>query len=303
MPFESKVALSFVIDNKPKFIEQGERLLLSLCHVGMLPSEIVDVYVHYPSCMDVDELSWYSKLGVFLVPYTPYTEPDAVYCNKLCQLDNKVLFSYGHVILLDADVFLLESLAPLCNGDAVRAKPVDMPNPPMPIWRSLVERAGLDDLGQQAVPSFTPDETTPLFNCNGGLYVMRGCDLERLAPAWRFWAMFCLEQSAILGRWAHHADQLGFSLAMLESQQSGGTRTLDIESLSAEWNFPTYLPEKCYRGISPVDIKALHYYGQVDEGTGLLKPSGVEWVDKAIRQANHTLTACGDYPSYPGLGW
>lgn len=115
--------------------------------------------------------------------------------------------------------------------------------------------------------------------------------------------MFCLEQSAILGRWAHHADQLGFSLAMLESQQSGGTRTLDIESLSAEWNFPTYLPEKCYRGISPVDIKALHYHGQVDEGTGLLKPSGVEWVDKAIRQANHTLTACGDYPSYPGLGW
>lgn len=296
MPVEKKIALSFVIDNKPKFIEQGERLLLSLWHVGMLPSEEVDVYVQYPACMDVDELSFYSKFGICLVPYTPYTEPEAAYCNKLSQLDNTALFSYGHVILLDADVFLLESLVPLCRGEAVRSKPVDMPNPPMSVWHSLVESAGLDDLTHHAAPSFTPDQTTPLFNCNGGLYVMRGCDLERLAPGWRNWAMFCLDQAAILGRWAHHADQLGFALAMLESRQPRSLCKLDFEPLPAEWNVPTHLPEKHYRNVPSLDVKMLHYHDHLDQDTGLLKTTGVEWVDEAILHANHVLTSSDSFP-------
>lgn len=293
-----KIALSFVIDDKAKFIEQGERLLFSLWHVGMLPNEDVDVYVNHPEGMNSSFLSLCQELGVYLVPYTPFTLPNAVYCNKILQLDNLSLFSYDYVVLLDADLFLLESIVPLCRGNGVRAKLVDMPNPPLPIWHSLVGLTPLTDLEYYVSPTFTPNEMTHLYNCNGGLYIARGCDLELLAPRWRYWALFCLDHASTLKRWSHHADQLGFALAMLETQQKDYPYKINFEPLSVEWNFPTHFSKKNYCNVTPCNIKLLHYHSHIDQETGLLKPTGVDWIDKSIMRSNDALTSSNAFSQH-----
>lgn len=278
-----RTALSFVIDDHPKFLMQAWNLVHSLIASGTCPSPCVELLVHHTSQVDRRRLKDLAKLGAKLIEIESFGTGRAVYCNKLRQLESAAVLAADKVVLLDADVMPLSSLARLfAPGISVQAKIVDAPNPPEPVWRALLTVAGLDpDDVATAQPSLHPTQRTIETNCNGGLYVLSNDAVRRLGCLWPKWARFCLQQDEVLGRWIHHADQLGFTLAMTEAN-------LDFRPLELADNFPTHFPAHLYEKVPERNIRLIHYHDRMD-GDGLPALSGISWVDSQIVPMNDKI--------------
>lgn len=275
--------ISISLDDHPKFLMQGWNFLLSLMEVMHWPSSNTDVLVHYPDGIDRTRLRIFETLGARLVPFTPFGPGKAAYCNKLRQLDCPHIQDADYVLLFDADIALLASPLSLCVREAVRAKVVDRANPPEPVWRCLLEEAGLHGDVPLTSPDFSPKEKTSQTNCNGGLYVLPKAAVAVLRKAWLRWAHFCLDRGALLGRWAHHADQLGFNLAMIEMG-------LPFKPLDLADNFPTHFPAGDYGLVTERPLRAIHYHDHLDDH-GLPLKVGVNWIDRQIDKVRQRLSA------------
>ncbi len=157
-----------------------------------------------------------------------------------------------------------------------RAKTVDAPNPPQPIWSALWERAGLSDRIDRVALEMYPKERTFRTNFNGGLYVIPGAAAEALGQLWERWARFCLQQADLLGEYLHHSDQLGMGLALAESG-------IAIDPLPAGANLPIHLEKRLLTRIRRQQVSAIHYHRHV-ERHGLPRDVGIPWIDTAIRR-------------------
>lgn len=275
--------ISFVIDDHPKFMMQGWNLIHSLIASATFPSPGVELLIHHTKQVDRKRLENFQLLGAKLIEIDPFGTDKAVYCNKLRQLESTDVLCADHVILLDADVMPLSSLAPLhLSNFSVQAKIVDAPNPPEPVLRSLFATAGFDPkIVETGQPSLFPTETTMKTNCNGGLYVLSNIAVQRLRFSWPKWARFCLEREDILDRWIHHSDQLGFTLAMTEAG-------LNFQPLDISDNFPTHFPRQTYDDILEEKIRLVHYHDRMDIH-GLPSLTGISWIDKQIALMNDKI--------------
>lgn len=278
-----KTVISCVIDHDPRFLAQARLLLLSLRAAGVDDADTTLV-VHAPQDM-AGGLEALRALGAVIQPYSPFgTDPASVYCNKLCQLQTPMLRAADRVLLLDADLLMLRDPRTLFDDTAIRAKIVDVANPPEAKWRALFAAADLD-APQTAHPDFAPEALTPAFNCNGGLYLIPRAQFAALAEAWPHWARFCLERPGLLTDHLHHADQLGFALAM----EALG---LPFRPLAPGDNLPTHMPAAAYAAIPPQPITALHYHGRVDS-CGAPRPTGVDWIDGPLSDAMQRIRHLG----------
>lgn len=277
-----KIAISCVVDHAPKYVRQARDWLASLHALDS--SDRADLFVHHTPGVCQSDLAAFAKLGATLVQIEPFGSGVAAYCNKIRQLDTEALLNYDYTILCDADLFFLSCPTRLASGDTIKAKLVDLANPPEPIWRQLLTDAGLHSRIETLPLPLEPEKRTFTTNCNGGLYVLPRAAVADLKTLWPKWARYCLEKTTLLDRWHTHSDQLGFGMALLDAGWP-------IEHLSIGENFPTHLSAEHYAQLSITLIHALHYHSNV--GTdGQIMPVNIGWIDSQIATANATLNAC-----------
>ena len=241
------------------------------------PSEIV---VHIAGDRNDGFVAALRKLEVALQRVDRFGDGDAAYCNKLQQIPALQLRGCDIVVLCDTDVAFAADIRPWLLPDAVRARVVDLPNPPLENLERLYRRTGITALPKLVPTAFAPAMTFET-NCNGGLYVIPARWLDSLGAAWRRWSQEALSDREILGPFRKHADQIGFCLAML-------ALGLPFKPLPASLNFPTHLPSEVLVPRDDVDPLILHYHWRTDP-SGFLLPCGAPRVDAVISRINDTL--------------
>ena len=274
--------ISCVVDNHPKFLMQVWNLACSLIETGDWPKPDVEFFVHYTDAVDPQKLATLARLGAKLRPVHPWGPGIARYCNKLRQLETPELQSADVAILLDADVVVAKPLAPLLSSTRVRGKIVDAANPPEDVWKALLKGTvfeGRDIF--DGTPSMDPEARTPATNFNGGVYVLPQAAIAVLKSLWPKWTNFCLDHAERLGDYAHHADQIGFALAMQEAE-------LAFEPLSLGQNFPLHFSPEAYRTVDPCDLSIIHYHWQMNDH-GLPKPIGIAWIDAQVQAVSERI--------------
>jgi hypothetical protein len=246
--------------------------------------ERADLFVHHTPSVGQHDLNMFARLGAILVRIEPFGSGAAAYCNKIRQLDTPELENYDYTILSDTDLLFLSCPTRLASGTTVKAKPVDLPNPPEHIWRQLLVGAGIQGGIETVSLPLEPANQTFATNCNGGLYVLPKAALADLRNQWAKWARYCLDKQSLLDNWHMHCDQLGFGLALIKTGWP-------IEHLAIGENFPSHLSHAHYAHLEAAPIHALHYHRNLDV-RGQIKSVNIDWIDSYITKANATLSTC-----------
>lgn len=260
--------------DRPRFVQQTLTLVWTLLDLADVRAD--EIIVHVVEGRDSSARHQLDALGIETRSCRPF-HPAHPHCNKLRQLEDDRLISSDVVVLCDTDLAFVRPIVDGLRTDVVRAKVVDLPNPPMDVWAGLFAAAGL----QAPPPTQTSfgNHTTPSCNCNGGLYFLPGEAASGLSSAWPRWAEWLIGRPGLLPeRLRIHIDQVAFGLA---TRDLG----LDIDLLPLAWNYPTH------DAVAPkpdVDPLVLHYHGHVDP-SGFLKSIGQPAVDAAIERVNQVI--------------
>jgi hypothetical protein len=268
---------SCVVDTDPRFHLEALRWFAALTEVaGVEPSALV---VHAVGGSNSDALEYLQLCGVAVRSISSFDERSP-HCNKIAGALSLAQSGVdGLAVLTDADVAICRDARLLRIPQAsVGSKLVDRPHPPLELLRKVFQHAGVP---LPAVVSLYPNswQSTVAGNGNGGLYLIPGAVLSRVAGAWAKWACWLLDRPALLERYTTYVDQVAMALAL-------ATEHIDATRLGVEWNLPTHIPE-----LIPPDADApavLHYHKRV-EPTGLLSMTGVAAVDEMIATVNTAI--------------
>lgn len=269
---------SCVVDSDPKYAEEAGRWFAVLTGVARVAPR--DLTVHFigepppPLCR-------LARYGVRLTEVAPF-DARVPTCNKIAgvlELAKRPLHD-ELVILSDTDVAIAEDprRLPVPPG-AVAGKIVDGPNPPISVLAAVFAAAGLQTpravgTGCQA------DAMTFDGNFNGGLYLLRGRLLPRVAAAWTAFARWLLDAD-LLGPHRYFTDQVAMSLAL----RSEG---IPPWSLPGRWNYPVHVPRWIdARAAAPA---AVHYH-RCAAPSGQIQLTGAAAIDVVIAKANDAIRA------------
>jgi hypothetical protein len=265
---------SFIIDSDERFIPQTRTFLATLIGTGISPGDIIAQIT--PSAGSVVR-TLPGSFGVQMRDLEPCL--DGRYCNKIAQLSTLKELECDYVVLCDTDIAFRRNLSGIVREPTVFAKPVDFPNPPLERLDALRVAAGITAAPVLTRTSCTA-ELTYRTNCNGGIYVLPFELLADFQPLWVRFARLALERSDILEHWTHHADQIGFALAMLELG-------LSFNELPVEYNFPTHahhsFPNMAF------DRPSILHYHDCHDAEGRIHQTGHPLIDQVIDQINATV--------------
>lgn len=284
----TKPILSCVVDQNPKFLMQCWVWLVSAKKAGAF--EDCHVIIHHVGPVPDVLQQAADRFGAKVVEIESFGAGAARYCNKLQSHQPILSTKMSGAILTDVDLFFFDSPAGCWSPTHVRAKIVDRPNPPENLLSSLADILGLPALTYEGVPTFSPETRTHALNCNGGLYALPMGALQTLSPLWYDYASKCLLEEDVLGRWLHHADQIGFMMSMAKTAQA-------FSPLDLNWNFPTHFKPDAYAGVNADHVKIFHYHNKLSP-EGRLLPITVPEIDGKIEQANAILSAYENLPEY-----
>ena len=132
-------------------------------------------------------------------------------------------------------------------------------------------------------------------NSNGGLYLVPGALLPRVATAWAGWARWLLDHLDLFQQWTVYIDQVAMAMALADT----GTGSMPLE---VRWNTPIHDPDRIPADAAEPSI--VHYHQRVDRN-GLLLPTGVRTVDGRIRMANDAIEEAwpGGFPESTYHEW
>jgi hypothetical protein len=260
------VAYLCVIDHDPVLVAQCFIWLNCLTELHSVPCH--DIFVHVPPGVAPAFVAWLQSRDVNVIPIEPF-DPRNPYCYKIRQLDSFTSERHAQLILMDCDTAWIGE-QPMPPGAPVRAKIVDLANPPEAVLRHVFHEAGLDEPAwvDASLSSGPKSQRTDHNNRNGGLYILDGRFAVRLGPVWSKWARWCLERPDLFAQFHIHADQVSFALAMRELGAQ-------VAHLSIEWNYPTHLPRDLLPDIEP---QILHYHRHLTAHCKL-EPVGLEGPD------------------------
>jgi hypothetical protein len=211
---ERRVIFSLIVDAAAQFAYEGYHLVRSL--IEHSSDRASDIHVQFTPEVSKQTRDLFGKLGCTLHEIQRFG--DGRYCNKLAQLGNLHDFDFTHVVLLDTDMIAVDDLRPYLTDDALTAKIVDLPRPPMDVLAEIGRLAGLQALSQP-VPADAVQAQTYAANCNGGFYGIPKALARRVDEQWRRWALWLLENMEPLTRGGNghqnHVDQVALWLAIL----------------------------------------------------------------------------------------
>jgi hypothetical protein len=269
-----KAIYSFVIDGDQKFELQTRVFLKTLLATGVEPSCIV---AHYTPSASLRSLELTTSFGVELSPLEPIF--DRKYCNKLAQLPVLIPRPADVYVLCDTDIAFVGRLDALFCASHIRAKPVDFENPPIAVLEHIRHALKIRQ-SPRIVEASCDGRPTYSVNCNGGVYIFPHALAKTICDIWQRETALLSAHKHIFEPWFHHADQIGFAMAMLSCG-------LDVEEIPIEYNFPMHLGSR-FASFRFGEPKVLHYHW-MQERDGLLKTTGHHLVDIAIARANRII--------------
>jgi hypothetical protein len=208
----TRTIFSFIVDAGPKCAYEGYHLARSLIRHSC--DQAADINVQFTQDVDEQTRDLFRRLGCTLHDIERFG--DGRYCNKIGQLTNLHRFDFDHVVLLDTNTMAIGDLRPFLSEDAMVAKVVDLPQPPLPVLEEIARTAGVSTMP----PVGTVDAVhAPTFagNCDSGFYGIPKAFAEMIDRSWRRWAQWLLEHNEPLMRAgaAQHIDQVSMWLALL----------------------------------------------------------------------------------------
>jgi hypothetical protein len=205
-----KVLYSFIIDGDEKFKTQTWVFLKTLLATGVAPFCVI---ANYTPTASAEARGIAASFGVELFPLLPFL--DGKYCNKLMQMDSLLSRSADFYVLCDTDLAFVKSIEPLFDATRIRAKPVDLPNPPLD--RLILAKLLVGAIGEPRLVKTSCEEAqTWSVNCNGGLYIIPLQFAAPLSVKWKLFAEKLRQFPESLARWYHHVDQIAFAMAMID---------------------------------------------------------------------------------------
>lgn len=269
-----EVIYSFVVDADPRFVLQTRMFLASLMAQGV-PARAI--HAHVTPNTGKAARAVLQNAGVNTHVLQPFL--DGKYCNKLVQLDTLLGFEADCYVLCDTDLAFAGPITGWLNAEELRAKPVDMPNPPLDRLEALRRRFGLA-VEPRLVRTSADAALTWSTNCNGGLYIVPSKIAATLAERWKQFAERLRDCEDILENWYHHIDQIAFALATMAMD-------CDVLELPLEANFPMHLGDR-FDQMAFGEPVVLHYHWLLD-AEGRVLTTGCKLVDAAIAKANASI--------------
>jgi hypothetical protein len=275
---ESNVAWSCVVDDTPEIWASLIPWLATATELaGIEPSQI---HIHHVCTLRPAVAELCRKLNVNMHKIEPF---DARYphTNKIQQCTT-AFNGAGRVVLTDVDV-VFAGPPPFAEiRKPVAGKLVDLPNPPMRILRKVFSASGVPCPKICTNAYLDSDNARVEFetfrgNHNGGLLVIDRDHVERIGQAWAYWARWLIAHVDLLDRWARHADQVSFCLAVNQLRMA-------VDQLDDAWNFPLHVGTAA-GGIAPF---ILHHHALLDDRLRL-KPAAVPGAREAITRVNSVI--------------
>ena len=268
-----------VVDDHPRFHLDALRWYAALTALaGVNPSDLV---VHAVGGRSSEILGFLGSQGVNIRSVERF-DARSPHCNKISGAlrlaDDPI---EGMAVLCDTDVVVCEDPRQLTlQPGTVAGKLVDAPVPALEVVLSIFLAAGLKAPPTVPLP-WGPDDWTVSGNSNGGLYLVPGALLPRLATAWAHWAVWLLDRAELLQEWTVYVDQVAMALAL--AAEGVGSLALDVR-----WNTPTHDPSR----IPPdaPEPKVLHYHQEIDL-QGLIRGTGIASIDRRIGEVNGAIRA------------
>ena len=270
---------SCVVDEHPRFHLEALRWFASLTEVaGVSPSELV---VHVIGNDESDVLNFLREAGV-IVRTVDRFDPRSPHCNKISGALRLAEESFdGLAVLCDTDIAVMEDPRGLeIAPGTMAAKVVDAPVPSLEVLQKIFTASELPAPATIPLP-WGPGDRTLSGNSNGGLYLVPGPLLGRLANAWADWAGWLLNRMELLEEWSIHVDQVAMALATAAE----GVTTAPLE---VQWNTPTHDPTRI-PDDPPVPF-VVHYHQKVNR-RGLIEATGHAPIDRRLASANDATTS------------
>jgi hypothetical protein len=269
-----RLLYTFIIDADPKFLVQARVLLASLLGSGVPATQIIANIT--PEC-GVNGHALATSFRVESVTITP--QIDGRFCNKIGQLLQLADRDFDVLVACDTDLAILEPLDRIARVDAIRAKRVDSPNPPVEILEELRPLFKISTMPEIVTCSCSPESTYRL-NCNGGLIMIPRRFVLPLGREWLSCAKFLDIERHRLQEWGNHLDQVSWAFAMMRLGYA-------FEELPIEYNFPTIIARSVPASTYGCPV-VLHHHDDLDE-FGAIRLTGIPTVDNAIRHANEII--------------
>jgi hypothetical protein len=276
---DSQGCFACVVDEQPRFHLDALRWYAALTAVaGVTPDRL---FVHVVGQESSDVLTFLKKSGVSVRRVERF-DVRTPHCNKISgalrMAQDRI---EGTAALCDTDIAVLQDPGGLdLNPQSVAGKVVDAPVPPLQVIHRIFAAAGLSAPAPVPLP-WGPDEWTVSGNYNGGLYLVPGPLLPRVAAAWATWARWLVERMELLEEWSVYVDQVAMALAL---------RSEDVACLQLDvrWNTPVHDPTRIPR--DPPVPAVIHYHQEVDR-QGLVRRTGHESIDSRIDALNAAIRA------------
>jgi hypothetical protein len=268
-----------VVDAPPRFHLDALRWFATLTEVAGVKA--TDLVVHVAGGGSSEVLDFLGGQGVVVRAVEPF-DARSPHCNKIAGALRLAEDPIEHMaVLCDTDLAVLGDPRHLVlPAGSIAGKPVDAPVPPFETLAAIFDAAGIETPSAVPLP-WGPGEWTVTGNNNGGLYLVPGALLVRIAPAWARWARWLLDRLELLGEWSVYVDQVAMALGL--ASEGIGSVALDVR-----WNTPTHDPTRI-----PADAPeptVLHYHQETDD-QGLIRVTGVPTLDAQIAVANAAITS------------
>lgn len=247
--------ISFVVDAIPLHYYQAQLLLLSLDKNTKFTRN--NIVVQCTPHVSEHFLGYLQKEGYTYTIITPYL--DGKYCNKLAQLDYFVDKKIQSVILLDADMYVLDNALFEMDHSVIMGKIVDAPNPPLKTIERIFQEANLILPPVVHTDWEIPANETVEGNFNGGFYYIPGVHLASINRYWKKWASWLFARDYLFDNPSHaiHTDQLSFAMALRESK-------IPYTLAETNYNFPLHSPLIPSYFDPKAPLHLLHYHREID---------------------------------------
>ena len=281
-PAAFKGRFTCVVDEDPRFHLDALRWYASLTEIAAVDPR--DLVVNVVGTEHSDVLDYLRAAGVTVWSIDPF-DPRSPHCNKIAGALRLAQDSEpGVAVLCDTDIVVLDD--PRCMElpvDAVGGKVVDAPVPPLNVLLEVFRASGVPAPPSVPLP-WGSGEQTVSGNSNGGLYLVPGSLLPRVAPAWAHWARWLLDRIGLLEEWSTYVDQVAMAVALAAER-------IDTAALAVRWNTPTHDPTRF--PADPPSPSIIHYHQEVDR-QGLIESTGRASIDSQIQRVNDAIRRVWD---------
>lgn len=261
---ERRVVFSLAVDTS-RSAYQGYHLVRSL--IEHASDRASDIHVQFTPDVVQPTRDLFGRMGCTL--HEIAQSGDGLHRSRVAQLSRLHDVDFTHVVLLDPATIAVDDIRPFLRDDALTAKIVDLPSPPVQVLEAIAAHAGIQQLPQQ-VPADAAVNLTYAAHCEGGFYGIPKALARRVDEQWRQWTQWLRDHRKLLERDGdddgRQFDQVAMWLAIL----AGG---IPFRAAPSNVNYHVHHDGMHQYFDQRSGIALLRYHDATLGAQGLLEPS------------------------------